>query len=105
MGSPSLVVFMAACAWIICVQSFVPSHCNIGTPTRKLTIVMDGKTRILRDRMKSVRNTKRITEAMRLVAAARVRRAQEAVLRTRPLIAQLQQVLLNYSFALPYIMN
>ena len=29
---------------------------------------------------------------MRLVAAARVRRAQEAVLKTRPLIAQLQLV-------------
>lgn len=56
------------------------------------TIVMDGKTRVLRDRMKSVKNTRRITEAMRLVAAARVRRAQDAVLKTRPLIAQLQLV-------------
>jgi len=53
---------------------------------------MDGKTRVLRDRIKSVKNTRRITEAMRLVAAARVRRAQEAVLKTRPLIAQLQLV-------------
>jgi len=53
---------------------------------------MDGKTRILRDRIKSVKNTRRITEAMRLVAAARVRRAQDAVLKTRPLIAQLQTV-------------
>ena len=53
---------------------------------------MDGKTRVLRDRMKSVKNTRRITEAMRLVAAARVRRAQDAVLKTRPLIAQLQLV-------------
>jgi F-type H+-transporting ATPase subunit gamma len=39
-----------------------------------------------------VKNTRRITEAMRLVAAARVRRAQEAVLKSRPLIAQLQSV-------------
>jgi len=53
---------------------------------------MDGKTRILRDRIKSVKNTRRITEAMRLVAAARVRRAQEAVLKSRPLLAQLQMV-------------
>ena len=52
----------------------------------------DGKTRVLRDRIKSVKNTRRITEAMRLVAAARVRRAQDAVLKTRPLIAQLQLV-------------
>ncbi len=61
----------------------------------KSTVVMDGKTRILRDRIKSVKNTRRITEAMRLVAAARVRRAQDAVLKTRPLIAQLQLVILT----------
>ena len=30
----------------------------------------------IRDRIKSVKNTKKITEAMRLVAAAKVRRAQ-----------------------------
>jgi F-type H+-transporting ATPase subunit gamma len=53
---------------------------------------MDGKTRVLRDRIKSIKNTRRITEAMRLVAAARVRRAQDAVLKTRPLISQLQLV-------------
>lgn len=53
---------------------------------------MDGKTRILKDRIKSIKNTRRITEAMRLVAAARVRRAQDAVLKTRPLINQLQTV-------------
>lgn len=54
---------------------------------------MDGKTRKLSDRIKTVKNTRRITEAMRLVAAARVRRAQDAVLKTRPLIAQLQLVI------------
>eukprot|EP01038_Epipyxis_sp_PR26KG_P005675 gene5675-7833_t len=63
-----------------------------GKSIRSSTIVMDGKTRDLRDRIKSIKNTRRITEAMRLVAAARVRRAQEAVLKTRPLIAQLQLV-------------
>ena len=59
---------------------------------RGSTIVMDGKTRDLRDRIKSIKQTRRITEAMRLVAAARVRRAQDAVLKSRPLIAQLQLV-------------
>jgi len=62
------------------------------TPVRGSTIVMDGKSRDLRDRIKSIKNTRRITEAMRLVAAARVRRAQDAVLKTRPLIGQLQLV-------------
>jgi len=33
----------------------------------------------IRDRIKSVKNTRKITEAMRLVAAAKVRRAQEQV--------------------------
>jgi len=36
------------------------------------------------DKVKSVKNTKRITEAMRLVASARVRKAQSAVLKGRP---------------------
>jgi len=38
----------------------------------------------LRNRIASVGNTQKITEAMRLVAAAKVRRAQEAVLASRP---------------------
>ena len=47
----------------------------------------------IRDRIKSVKNTRKITEAMRLVAAARVRRAQEQVLATRPFADALAQVL------------
>lgn len=74
------------------VESFAPSHSLSRTSIRSSTIVMDGKTRQLRDRIKSIKNTRRITEAMRLVAAARVRRAQDAVLKSRPLLAQLQTV-------------
>jgi len=47
----------------------------------------------IRDRIQSVKNTKKITEAMRLVAAARVRRAQEQVIATRPFAERLAQVL------------
>lgn len=47
----------------------------------------------IRDRIKSVKNTRKITEAMRLVAAAKVRRAQEQVLATRPFADRLAQVL------------
>jgi F-type H+-transporting ATPase subunit gamma len=47
----------------------------------------------IRDRIQSVKNTKKITEAMRLVAAARVRRAQEQVISTRPFADRLAQVL------------
>ncbi len=47
----------------------------------------------IRDRIQSVKNTQKITEAMRLVAAARVRRAQEQVTATRPFADRLAQVL------------
>ncbi|HEY9654195.1 MAG TPA: F0F1 ATP synthase subunit gamma [Crinalium sp.] len=49
--------------------------------------------KIIRDRIQSVKNTKKITEAMRLVAAAKVRRAQEQVIATRPFADRLAQVL------------
>lgn len=49
----------------------------------------------IRDRIQSVKNTQKITEAMRLVAAARVRRAQEQVTATRPFADRLAQVLFN----------
>ncbi len=47
----------------------------------------------IRDRIQSVKNTKKITEAMRLVAAAKVRRAQQQVTATRPFADELAQVL------------
>jgi len=60
--------------------------------TRKATIVMDGKANAIRDRITSVNNTKKITSAMKLVAAAKVRRAQDAVVATRPFSETLQSV-------------
>jgi len=63
------------------------SHAN-----RRATIVMDGKANAIRDRISSVKNTKKITMAMKLVAAAKVRRAQDAVLATRPFSETLQSV-------------
>merc|ERR1719163_710249 len=47
----------------------------------------------LRDRITSVGNTKKITDAMKLVAAAKVRRAQEAVVSGRPFAENLVKVL------------
>ena len=49
----------------------------------------------IRDRISSVKNTSKITEAMRLVAAAKVRRAQEQVLRSRPFADRLARILEN----------
>jgi F-type H+-transporting ATPase subunit gamma len=47
----------------------------------------------IRDRIASVKNTQKITEAMRLVASAKVRRAQEQVLATRPFADRLAGIL------------
>ncbi|KAA8497839.1 ATP synthase gamma chain, chloroplastic [Porphyridium purpureum] len=64
----------------------------VTTRSRKVTVSMaSGKE--LRDRIGSVKNTQKITTAMKLVAAAKVRRAQDAVLRTRPFSETLQKVL------------
>ncbi|GMP73158.1 hypothetical protein CsSME_00030990 [Camellia sinensis var. sinensis] len=51
--------------------------------------------RELRKRIDSVKNTQKITEAMKLVAAAKVRRAQEAVVNGRPFSETLVEVLYN----------
>jgi len=60
--------------------------------TRRATIVMDGKANAIRDRITSVKNTRKITMAMKLVAAAKVRRAQDSVMATRPFSETLQSV-------------
>lgn len=49
--------------------------------------------RAIRTRIKSVRSTQKITRAMKLVDAAKLRRAQDAVLRARPYAQMLGEVL------------
>ena len=49
--------------------------------------------RAIRTRIKSVRNTQKITKAMKLVSAAKLRRAQDAVVRTRPYAQALNDLL------------
>ncbi|MBI5525459.1 MAG: ATP synthase F1 subunit gamma [Deltaproteobacteria bacterium] len=51
--------------------------------------------RALRKRIGSVRNTRQITKAMKMVAAAKMRRAQEAILKARPYANGLSTVLLD----------
>jgi F-type H+-transporting ATPase subunit gamma len=46
----------------------------------------------IRTRIASVKNTQKITRAMKLVAAARLRRAQEAMTAARPYAARLEEV-------------
>jgi len=49
--------------------------------------------RAIRTRIKSVRNTQKITKALKLVSASKLRRAQDAVLRTRPYAQALNELL------------
>jgi len=69
-------------------------HVAAVSPAARVADVSMGATiRELRDRVGSVKNTKKITSAMKLVAAAKVRRAQEAVLRSRPFSETLERIL------------
>jgi len=47
----------------------------------------------LRRRIRAVKNTQQITKAMKMVAASKLRRAQERVLSARPYAVQMQRVL------------
>jgi len=49
----------------------------------------------LRRRIRSVKNTQQITKAMKMVSAAKLRRAQDRVIAARPYAAQLREMLAN----------
>ena len=47
----------------------------------------------IRRRIRAVKSTQQITKAMKMVAASKLRRAQERILSARPYAAQMQRVL------------
>src|SRR5574341_2245962 len=51
----------------------------------------------IRKRIGSIRNTQQITKAMKMVSAAKLRRAQEAVLAARPYAEKMSALLQNLS--------
>jgi F-type H+-transporting ATPase subunit gamma len=53
--------------------------------------------KIIRKRIQSVKNTRKITRAMKLVAAAKLRRAQDAIIAARPYSAALARVVSELS--------
>jgi F-type H+-transporting ATPase subunit gamma len=63
--------------------------------TPRTDLVVRCSLRELRSHIDSVRSTQKIVEAMKLVAAAKVRRAQEAVVSSRPFSEALVEVLYN----------
>jgi len=48
--------------------------------------------RDIRNRIESIRNTKQITRAMKMVAAAKLRKAQNRIIATRPYAAKMKEV-------------
>lgn len=55
--------------------------------------------RSIRGRIKAVRNMQKITKALKLVSAAKLRRAQDAVIRTRPYAQLLDELLASLARA------
>ncbi|MBK7335436.1 MAG: ATP synthase F1 subunit gamma [Saprospirales bacterium] len=56
---------------------------------------MSGKLKEVRERIKSVQNTQQITKAMKMVSAAKLRKAQQAVQDMRPYAVKLNDMLRN----------
>lgn len=56
---------------------------------------MAGQLKEVRNRIKSVQSTQQITKAMKMVSAAKLRRAQDAIIQMRPYARKLQEMLSN----------
>ncbi len=56
---------------------------------------MAGGLKEVRDRISSVKNTQQITKAMKMVSAAKLRRAQQAIQEVRPYATKLRSILRN----------
>jgi len=56
---------------------------------------MPGQLKEVRNRIKSVQSTQQITKAMKMVSAAKLRRAQDAIIQMRPYAQKLQDMLSN----------
>lgn len=56
---------------------------------------MPGQLKEVRTRISSVQSTQQITKAMKMVSAAKLRRAQDAILQMRPYAQKLQEMLSN----------
>ena len=56
---------------------------------------MAGQLKEVRNRIKSVQSTQQITKAMKMVSAAKLRRATDAIIQMRPYAKKLQEMLSN----------
>lgn len=56
---------------------------------------MSGQLKEVRNRIKSIQSGQQITKAMKMVSAAKLRRAQDAIIQMRPYAVKLQEMLQN----------
>jgi F-type H+-transporting ATPase subunit gamma len=66
---------------------------------------MAGGLKEVRNRIASVGSTRQITQAMKVVSAAKLRRAQDAITRMRPYAEKLQEILANVSVSMDALDN
>ncbi len=66
---------------------------------------MAGQLKEVRNRIKSTQSTQQITKAMKMVSAAKLRRAQDAITQMRPYARKLQDMLSNIISSLEGDMN
>ena len=66
---------------------------------------MAGQLKEVRNRIKSVQSTQQITKAMKMVSAAKLRRAQDAIVQMRPYAKKLQEMLVELQKAEPQDQN
>jgi F-type H+-transporting ATPase subunit gamma len=74
-------------------DGFFPRFCYFCSRKKKNT--MAGQLKEVRNRIKSVQSTQQITKAMKMVSAAKLRRAQESITQMRPYAQKLQEMLSN----------
>ena len=65
---------------------------------------MAGQLKEVRNRIKSVQSTQQITKAMKMVSAAKLRRAQDAIIQMRPYAKKMQEMLSNIVSNVPAVM-
>jgi len=62
-------------------------------PSERQKVCLQGVDKAMKERIASVEKTGKLTDAMRLVAAAKVRRAQDGVTKSRPFSMELQSMI------------
>jgi F-type H+-transporting ATPase subunit gamma len=86
---------LGAAVSIIGGVKYLSLHDETLNPVNFKNFSMAGQLKEVRNRIKSVQSTQQITKAMKMVSAAKLRRAQDAITQMRPYAKKLQEMLSN----------